>query len=111
MSLRVGSVSLSPTHSVSKTPVTSITLVQNYGVSGDSHAGATIQHLYRQRINLNSSRRSVSTVRTSSIPGTKWENVTTSGTGIFGLGRGDRSRFVRDGVEEEERSGRRRRGR
>ncbi|OJJ73348.1 hypothetical protein ASPBRDRAFT_194305 [Aspergillus brasiliensis CBS 101740] len=41
---RVLSVSKSPTHTISKTPVPSITLLPNHGVSGDCHAGKTLQH-------------------------------------------------------------------
>ncbi|KAG0129624.1 pyruvate kinase-like protein [Tuber indicum] len=112
---KVHSVSLWPTHSFSKRPVASITLVQGYGVSGDSHAGATIQHLSRQRTNPSApnlrqvhfiSREFLSTLSRDGEdpvnPGDLGENITTSDIDVLRLGRGDRLRFVKDGVEGEE---------
>jgi MOSC domain-containing protein YiiM len=47
MSARVASVSLSPTHSFSKTLRASITLLEGLGVEGDAHCGATVKHRSR----------------------------------------------------------------
>lgn len=44
--MSVHSVQISPTHTFSKLPVPSITLIANHGVLGDAHAGATVKHLY-----------------------------------------------------------------
>ena len=44
---RVVSVHASPTHSMSKPEVDSITLVAGIGVDGDTHAGVTVQHRSR----------------------------------------------------------------
>ena len=44
---RVSAVSLSTTHTFGKAPVSVINLVAGFGVSGDAHAGQTIQHRSR----------------------------------------------------------------
>ncbi len=44
------SVSLSPEHGFRKVPQDQITLLAGLGVEGDAHAGKTVQHLYRMRI-------------------------------------------------------------
>ncbi len=46
----VVAVSMSPTHGFSKTPRPSITLLAGQGVEGDAHAGRTVQHLYRVKL-------------------------------------------------------------
>ncbi len=46
----VVAVSLSPEHGFRKTPQPSITLLEGLGVDGDAHAGRTVQHLYRIRL-------------------------------------------------------------
>ena len=46
----VVAVSRSPRHGFSKEVQTSITLIAGRGVEGDAHAGATVQHLYRVRL-------------------------------------------------------------
>ncbi|KAI9849889.1 MAG: hypothetical protein M1837_000103 [Sclerophora amabilis] len=48
--MSVISVSISTDHEFSKTPQTSITLIQGRGVKGDCHAGETVQH--RSRLNI-----------------------------------------------------------
>jgi len=45
----VVAVSLSPTHSFSKSPQLAIRLVENHGVEGDAHAGVLVRHRYRVR--------------------------------------------------------------
>ena len=49
MTGQVEAVSRRAGHSFSKTPVEAVTLVVGLGVEGDGHAGATVQHLSRQR--------------------------------------------------------------
>ena len=46
---RVAAVSLGATHTFSKTPVSSVCLQTGLGVSGDAHAGKTVQHRSRIR--------------------------------------------------------------
>ncbi|PYH70590.1 MOSC domain-containing protein [Aspergillus vadensis CBS 113365] len=107
---RVLSVSKSPTHTISKTPVPSITLLPNHGVSGDCHAGKTTQHTTTspttaQGNNLRQihllpieSLRHISS--TSSFKGTKpftpgeiGENVTTEGIELGNLPPGTEIHF------------------
>ncbi|GAQ47372.1 catalase [Aspergillus niger] len=96
---RVLSVSKSPTHTISKTPVPSITLLPNHGVSGDCHAGKTTQHTTSSATSSNlrqihllpiESLRHISS--TPSFKGTKpltpggiGENVTTEGIELGNL--------------------------
>ncbi len=42
-------VSRSPRHRFSKDPVDDVVLVEGFGVEGDAHAGATVQHRSRKR--------------------------------------------------------------
>ena len=44
--MSVHATHLSPTHTFSKSPVPSLTLVANHGVQNDAHAGKTVKHLY-----------------------------------------------------------------
>ena len=46
----VVAVSRSQNHGFSKTPRDSITLLAGLGVEGDAHAGKTVQHLYRIKL-------------------------------------------------------------
>ena len=46
----VVSVGCSPDHGFRKAPQDSIRLLAGLGVEGDAHAGATVQHLYRMRL-------------------------------------------------------------
>ena len=46
----VVAVSRSPEHGFSKTPRPSIELLAGLGVDGDAHAGTTVQHLYRVKL-------------------------------------------------------------
>ncbi|KAK2805303.1 hypothetical protein FQN50_006204 [Emmonsiellopsis sp. PD_5] len=112
--MSVLSVSLSPTHSFSKSPVSSITLIPNLGVQGDAHAGQTVQHLSRLHIkppppNLRQVHlihcellASVSTSSGSTTtgkplqPGDLGENITTTGLELLALGKGTKLRFVVD---------------
>jgi MOSC domain-containing protein YiiM len=47
MSARIVSVSVSPSHSFSKSRCDSITLLEGLGVEGDAHCGATVKHRSR----------------------------------------------------------------
>jgi MOSC domain-containing protein YiiM len=47
---KVLSVALSPVHGFHKDVRQSIRLIEGLGVEGDAHAGAKVQHLYRQRL-------------------------------------------------------------
>ena len=46
----VVAVSRCPTHGFSKVPQSEITLLEGLGVDGDAHAGKTVQHLYRIKL-------------------------------------------------------------
>ncbi|GLA77044.1 hypothetical protein AtubIFM55763_008925 [Aspergillus tubingensis] len=111
---RVLSVSKSPTHTISKTPVPSITLLPNHGVSGDCHAGKTTQHTTSSTTANNlrqihllpiESLRHISS--TTSFKGTKpltpggiGENVTTEGIELGNLPPGTEIHFGnQDGSE------------
>ncbi len=43
---RVIALSLSPTHSMVKENVEEVQLIENHGIEGDAHAGATVKHRY-----------------------------------------------------------------
>ncbi|EAS36189.2 MOSC domain-containing protein [Coccidioides immitis RS] len=105
--MSVLSVSLSSTHSFSKPPVPSITLLPNLGVQGDAHAGTTVQHLSRKHIQpppLN--LRQVHLIHAEVLsqasastdiplkPGQLGENITTTGINLLSLGKGTKLRFV-----------------
>lgn len=49
----VVAVSRCPTHGLSKVPQSEIMLLEGLGVEGDAHAGTTVQHLYRIRLDRN----------------------------------------------------------
>ncbi|RAL03876.1 MOSC domain-containing protein [Aspergillus ibericus CBS 121593] len=112
---RVLSVSKSTTHSPSKTPVPSITLLANLGVSGDCHAGPTVQHSVQQQNNPTSTNlRQVHLVPVETLrevsrkigPGATLaagqigENVTTEGIELAGLSRGTELHFEDGAVIE-----------
>jgi MOSC domain-containing protein YiiM len=44
---QVSAVSISPSHTFSKSNVSSIYLIEGHGVEGDAHAGATVKHRSR----------------------------------------------------------------
>ena len=47
---KVVAVSRCTTHGFSKVPQAEITLLEGLGVEGDAHAGVTVQHLYRVKL-------------------------------------------------------------
>ncbi|EEH40702.2 hypothetical protein PAAG_02678 [Paracoccidioides lutzii Pb01] len=106
--MSVVSVSLSPSHSFSKIPVSSITLIANFGVKGDAHGGATAQH--RPHLNLDPpapNLRQVHLIQSEILasvgsetmgkpmkPGELGENITTAGVDLLSLGKGTKLRFI-----------------
>lgn len=96
---QVSAVSKSNTHSFSKTPSTSINLIEGHGVEGDAHSGKTVKH--RSRIAKDPSQPNLRQVHLihSELhdelieqgfrvgPGIMGENITTKGIDILGLPR------------------------
>jgi len=107
----VVAVSRSATHSFSKPPAEAITLIENWGVEGDAHAGATAQHLYV--VKKDPTRANLTQVhliheelfaeladRFTVLPGELGENVTTSGVDLLALPLGTRIHLGADAVVE-----------
>ena len=107
----VVAVSRSATHSFSKPSADAITLVENWGVEGDAHAGATAQHLYV--VKKDPTRANLTQVhliheelfaeladRFTVLPGELGENVTTSGVDLLSLPLGTRLYLGSDAVVE-----------
>jgi len=102
---RVVGVQINKKHVFSKTPTDSIRLIENFGVEGDAHAGATDQHLYHikrygQRPNL----RQVHVIQAELFgevgekghivrPGDLGENVATRNVDLLNLPTGTRLRL------------------
>ncbi|KAK5656748.1 hypothetical protein OQA88_4296 [Cercophora sp. LCS_1] len=100
--MSTASLSISATHTFSKTPVSSLTLLPGIGIKGDCHAGTTVQHRSRMHIvpppaNL----RQVHLIAQETLdelgvgPGEIGENITTVGVDLLGLGRGAKLHFLR----------------
>lgn len=97
---RVVSVSRDSRHQFSKQPAESITLVAGLGVEGDAHAGVTVQH--RSRVRLDPTAPNLRQVHLigeelldevaakgfAVAPGQLGENVTTAGIELLTLPRG-----------------------
>ena len=93
-------VSVSPKHTFSKTVVDSITLIENFGVEGDAHAGATDQHLFHiRRYGRTPNLRQVHLIHAELFdelaqsghavhPGDLGENVVTQGIELLNLPTG-----------------------
>ncbi|KAF7587680.1 hypothetical protein BBP40_006865 [Aspergillus hancockii] len=110
--MSVSSVSLSGSHSFSKTAVPSITLVPNHGVQGDAHAGLTVQHrpirnvrpsdanlrqvhLMHAEILQQVSTDPVTGVKDIALqPGQLGENITTQGVDLLSLPKDTKLLFV-----------------
>lgn len=98
----VTAVSLRAGHHFSKSPALSITLVAGYGVAGDGHFGATVQHLSRKKKFPDlANNRQVHLLQSELFdelalagfaigPGDMGENVTTQGVDLLGLPYGTR---------------------
>ncbi|SNS74547.1 MOSC domain-containing protein YiiM [Granulicella rosea] len=90
-------VSLSPTHSFSKSPQLAIRLIENYGVEGDAHAGALVKHRYRVRKDPTAPNlcqvhlihaELFDELRSQGLqigPGEMGENITTAGVDLLSL--------------------------
>ena len=94
----VVAVSRSPEHGFSKTPQDSITLLPGHGVEGDAHAGRTVQHLYR--VKLDPSAPNLAQVHFLHVelfaelagfalaPGAMGENILTEGLDLLAMPTG-----------------------
>lgn len=99
---RVLSVSMSPTHTFSKTAEKSISLLKGFGVEGDTHMGRNVQHLSRvakdpsqpnlRQVHLVHAElfEELSGMGYSISPGDMGENITTSGIRLLSLPAGTR---------------------
>ena len=102
MSATVNAVHRSPKHGFSKQAEQSIQLIENYGVEGDAHAGATVKHRSRvKRDPLQPNLRQVHLIHAELhdrlnatgyhvAPGDMGENITTRGIDLLGLPQGAR---------------------
>lgn len=111
--MSVLSVSLSTTHSFSKMPFPSITLIPNLGVENDCHLGTTVQHRSRlhirppplnlRQIHLIHSELFEEFTKTGEgyrvEPGQLGENITTQGIDLLRLGKGTRLVFLNEDKE------------
>ncbi|KAI9873109.1 MAG: hypothetical protein M1830_000822 [Pleopsidium flavum] len=113
--MSVISVSLSTTHSFSKTPQTSIALVPNLGMDGDCHSGNTVQHQSRLHIKPSPlNLRQVHLIQAELLqefsiteagkrsyqvtPGQMGENITTFGIDLLWLSRDTKVHFAPAGT-------------
>ena len=106
MSSVVG-VHRSAVHAFSKDTVPSITLVADFGVEGDAHAGALVKHRSRVRREPEQPNlRQVHLMHAELLaeldvaPGALGENVTTSGIDLLNLSAGTRLHLGPDAVVE-----------
>ncbi|WP_134498575.1 MOSC domain-containing protein [Microvirga pakistanensis] len=97
MDASVAAVSRSPTHSFSKSNRLSIRLVAGLGIEGDAHAGATVKH--RSRVKIDPTQANLRQIHLiqgelfdelaakgfSVAPGDMGENVTTRGIDLLAL--------------------------
>jgi MOSC domain-containing protein YiiM len=108
----VVAVSRDDAHRFSKPARDSITLIAGIGVEGDSHAGATVQHLSRiRRDPTTPNLRQVHLIHAELFDevaarghvvtaGALGENITTAGIDLLGLARGTRLELGEDAVIE-----------
>lgn len=108
---RVLSVGKSSSHSNSKAPVPSITVVPGLGVQGDCHSGRSVQHQALRQTNPDAPNlRQVHLIPIESLrqvsakvggkalsPGEIGENITTEGIDLATLSRGTEIHFVGPG--------------
>ena len=96
---RVVAVSRSARHRFSKEPAESVRLIEGFGVEGDAHAGATVQHRSRKRWRPElPNLRQVHLLHAELLdelpfalsPGEVGENVLTRGLDLLGLPTGAR---------------------
>jgi MOSC domain-containing protein YiiM len=98
--MQVVAVSRSSEHHFSKDPCTSVHIVEGFGVEGDCHAGITVKHRSRVRVDPTlPNLRQVHLIHTELLdelraqghhvqPGDLGENITTQGIDLLGLPRG-----------------------
>lgn len=108
----VVSVSRDDRHRFSKPTVPGIRLIEGFGVEGDAHAGATVQHRYlRAKDPTAPNLTQVHLIQAELFdeladagftvaPGELGENVTTSGVDLLGLPLGTRLHLGADAVVE-----------
>ncbi len=108
----VAAVHRSAGHTMAKPTVTSIELVVGFGVAGDAHGGATVQH--RSRVARDPSQPNLRQVHLIAAElhdeldargfdvaaGAMGENITTRGIDLLALGRGARLELGRSAVVE-----------
>lgn len=109
---RVAGVQVSKKHAFSKRPTDVIRLIENFGVDGDAHAGATDQHLYHiRRFGHRPNLRQVHLIQAELFdelsgkghkvrPGDLGENVSTRNIDLLGLPTGTRLRLGPEAVIE-----------
>jgi MOSC domain-containing protein YiiM len=105
-------VHASSQHAFSKTPEHAIRLIENFGVEGDAHAGATDQHLYHiRKFGTFPNLRQVHLIQAelfdevaqkghSVRPGDLGENVSTRNVDLLGLPTGTRLRLGPEAIIE-----------
>ncbi|WP_127475857.1 MOSC domain-containing protein [Microbacterium sulfonylureivorans] len=109
---QVVAVARDDAHRFSKPTREAITLIAGFGVEGDAHAGATVQHLSRVRRDPSTPNlRQVHLIHAELFaemderghridPGAMGENITTSGVDLLGLPRGTRLEIGDEAVVE-----------
>jgi hypothetical protein len=110
--VRVVSVHLSPSHTMSKPVVDRVRLVEGIGIDGDAHAGTTVKHRSRvardptqpnlRQVHLIPSELhgELSATGFAVEPGAMGENVTTCGIDLLEVPTGTRLRLGSDAVVE-----------
>jgi len=101
--MSVYALALSPSHTFSKTPCDTLTLLTGVGIAGDIHAGKHVQHQARishnqpPRPNLRQVHLLEKEVLDSRNvkPSEMGENITTLGMDLVGLGRGTKLHFLK----------------
>ncbi len=108
----VAGVQISSKHAFSKASTNAIRLIENFGVEGDAHAGATDQHLYHiRRFGLQPNLRQVHLIQTELLdellahghavrPGELGENISTKNLDLLGLPTGTQLRIGSDAIVE-----------
>ena len=109
---RIVGVQVSDKHAFSKTPKDAIRLIENIGVEGDLHAGATDQHLFHiRRFGQHPNLRQVHLIHAELFdevsvhghtvrPGDLGENISTRNVDLLGLPTGARLRLGPEAVIE-----------
>jgi MOSC domain-containing protein YiiM len=109
---RIVGVQSSGKHAFSKLPKDAIRLIENFGVEGDAHAGATDQHLYHiRKFGLHPNLRQVHLIQAELLdevarkghavcPGELGENIVTRHVDLLGLPTGTRLRLGSEAVIE-----------